>query len=97
MGGGGGMMGWMNVWWIFGVVVVIGVLWLVFKSFGRQSHRAAPPDELPFDPYFDAASRSNADLMARSKSDLERSPTKVWRILPSRPIKNAVGRACTPP
>ncbi len=38
MHGGGGMgMGWMNVWWIFGVVVVIGVLWLVFKSFGRPT------------------------------------------------------------
>jgi len=30
-------MGWMNVWWIFGIVVVIGVLWLVFKSFGRRT------------------------------------------------------------
>jgi hypothetical protein len=30
-------MGWMNVWWILGIVVVIGVLWLVFKSFGRRT------------------------------------------------------------
>jgi hypothetical protein len=38
MHGGSGMgMGWMNVWWIFGIVVVIGVLWLVFKSFGRRT------------------------------------------------------------
>jgi hypothetical protein len=39
MGGGGmgGMgMGWLNVWWILGIVVAIGVLWLVFKSFGRR-------------------------------------------------------------
>ena len=39
MHGGDGMgmgMGW-NVWWILGIVVVAGVLWLVFKSFGRRT------------------------------------------------------------
>ncbi len=38
MGGGMGMGsgGGMTVWWIFGAVVVIGVLWLVFKSFGQR-------------------------------------------------------------
>lgn len=36
IGGGNGMMGGMNAWWIFGVIVVVGVLWLVFKSFGQQ-------------------------------------------------------------
>ena len=35
MHGGWGMDG-MNAWWILGIVVVIGVLWLVFKSFGRR-------------------------------------------------------------
>jgi hypothetical protein len=39
MGGGNGMgmgFGGMTVWWIFGAIVVIGVLWLVFKSFGQR-------------------------------------------------------------
>jgi hypothetical protein len=30
-GGNGIGMGWMNVWGVFGIVVVIGVLWLVFE------------------------------------------------------------------
>ncbi len=36
MGGGDGMMGGMNAWWILGVVVAVGILWLVLKSFGQQ-------------------------------------------------------------
>jgi hypothetical protein len=36
MGGNGMGMGGMNVWWILGIVVAIGVLWLVFKSFGQR-------------------------------------------------------------
>ena len=40
MDGAGSMgMGWTNVWWVFGAVVVIGILWLVFKTFG---HRTPP-------------------------------------------------------
>ncbi|MEO8190678.1 MAG: hypothetical protein ABI682_10075 [Acidobacteriota bacterium] len=35
MGGHMGM-GYGYVWWILGIVVVVGVLWLVFKSFGRR-------------------------------------------------------------
>ena len=43
-GGGMGMgMGWMNVWWILGIVVVIGVLWLVFKSFGQGKPPGGSP------------------------------------------------------
>lgn len=35
---GNGMgMGWTNPWWILGIVVVIGVLWLVLKSFGQRT------------------------------------------------------------
>lgn len=40
---GGWGMGWMNVWWILGVVVVIGVLGLVFKSFGRRTPPGGSP------------------------------------------------------
>jgi hypothetical protein len=44
MHGNSGMgMGWMNVWWIFAVVVVIGVLWLVFKSFGQRRPPGGSP------------------------------------------------------
>jgi len=45
MGGGGmgGGMGWMNAWWLLGIVVVIGVLWLVFKSFSRRTPPGASP------------------------------------------------------
>ena len=46
MHGGTGMsmgMGSMSVWWILGIVVVIGVLWLVFKSFGKRT----PPGSSP--------------------------------------------------
>jgi hypothetical protein len=31
------IVGWMNVWWIIGIVVVLGVLRLVLKSFGRRT------------------------------------------------------------
>ena len=41
---GNGMgMGGTNVWWILGIVVVIGVLWLVFKSFGQRTPPGGSP------------------------------------------------------
>jgi hypothetical protein len=44
MHGGNGMgMGSMNVWSILGIVVVIGVLWLVFKSFGQGKPPGGSP------------------------------------------------------
>ena len=29
-------MGWMNAWWLLGIVVVGGLLVLAFKGFGRR-------------------------------------------------------------
>lgn len=39
----GSWMGWMNAWWILGILVVAGVLWLAFRRTGSR----APPGDAP--------------------------------------------------